>query len=123
ATFFPGALPQAGAHAPGPPVYYESAAVITTLALLDQVLELRARSATSGAIRALLRLSPKAARRLLPGGVEEDVPVDRLAVGDRLRVRPGEQIPTDGRVLEGRGAVDESSLTGEAVPVDKGPGM
>jgi len=122
ATFFPGALPHASTHSGTPPVYYESAAVITTLVLLGQVLELRARSATSGAIRSLLRLSPKTARRLSPEGLDEDVPVAELAVGDRLRVRPGEHVAVDGRVLEGGGVVDESSLTGEPVPVDKGPG-
>jgi P-type Cu+ transporter len=122
ATFLPGVLPHAAAHSgESPPVYFESAAVITTLVLLGQVLELRARSATSGAIRALLRLSPKTAR-VLKNGAEEDVPLDRVAVGDRVRVRPGEHVPVDGRVLEGAGVVDESSLTGEPVPVDKAPG-
>jgi Cu+-exporting ATPase len=121
ATFFPGVLPQAMSHSGAPPVYYESAAVITTLVLLGQVLELRARSATSGAIRALLSLSPKTAR-VLRDGTEEDVPLERVSAGDRLRVRPGEHVPVDGRVLEGHGVLDESSLTGEPVPVDKGPG-
>jgi P-type Cu+ transporter len=122
ATFFPGALPGTGSHHGSLPVYYESAAVITTLVLLGQVLELRARAATSGAIRSLLRLAPKTARRVLDHGVEQDVPVEHLAVGDRLRVRPGEQVPVDGTVLEGGSAVDESSITGEAVPVEKGVG-
>lgn len=121
ATFFPEVLPHASHSGAAPPVYFESAAVITTLVLLGQVLELRARSATSGAIRALLRLAPKTAR-VLREGSEEDVPLERVAAGDRLRVRPGEHVPVDGCVLEGAGVVDESSLTGEPLPVDKGPG-
>ena len=104
------------------PVYFEAAAVITVLVLLGQVLELRAREATSGAIRALLDLAPKTARRLGNDGSEQDVPVDTVAVGDRLRVRPGEKIPVDGEVIEGRSAVDESMVTGEPMPVTKTPG-
>jgi Cu+-exporting ATPase len=103
-------------------VYFEAAAVITTLVLLGQVLELRARSATSGAIRALLGLQPKTARRLGQDGTEEDVPLEHVAVGDRLRVRPGERVPVDGVVLEGRSAVDEALVTGEPIPVEKEPG-
>jgi Cu+-exporting ATPase len=103
---------------PSLPVYYEASAVIVTLVLLGQVLELRARRATSGALRALLGLSPKTARRLT-GDAESDVPLAEIAVGDRLRVRPGEKVPVDGRVLEGSSAVDESSLTGEPMPVEK----
>jgi Cu+-exporting ATPase len=103
-------------------VYFEAAAVITTLVLLGQVLELRARETTGGAIRALLDLSPKMARRLRPGGEEEEIPLDRVEVGDTLRVRPGETVPVDGRVLEGRGSVDESMVTGESMPVAKEPG-
>jgi len=122
AVFFPEALPHAMRHGGAPPVYFEAAAVITTLVLLGQVLELRARSATSGAIRALLGLQPKTARRLRPDGSEEDVPLEHVAVGDRLRVRPGERVPVDGLVLEGRSAVDEALVTGEPIPVEKEPG-
>jgi Cu+-exporting ATPase len=104
------------------PIYFEAAAVITTLVLLGQVLELRARSATSGAIRALLGLAPKAARRLRPDGSEEDVPIEHIQVGDRLRVRPGERIPVDGVVVEGHSSVDESMITGEPIPVEKTAG-
>ena len=100
-------------------VYFEAAAVITVLVLLGQVLELRARETTSGAIRALLDLAPKTARRLLPDGSEQEVPLDTVRAGDRLRVRPGEKVPVDGVVLEGRSAVDESMVTGESMPVTK----
>ena len=103
-------------------VYYEPAAVIVTLVLLGQVLELKARSRTGAAIRALLGLAPKTARRIRPDGNEEDVPLAEVHVGDRLRVRPGEKVPVDGVVLEGRSAVDESMVSGEPVPVEKGPG-
>jgi Cu+-exporting ATPase len=103
-------------------VYYEAAAVITTLVLVGQVLELRARSRTGNAIRSLLRLAPKTARRIAADGSEEDVPLPHVAVGDRLRVRPGERVPTDAVVHEGQSAVDESMITGEPIPVDKGPG-
>jgi Cu+-exporting ATPase len=103
-------------------LYFEVAAVITVLVLLGQVLELRARSRTSGAIRALLGLVPTTARVLRDDGREEDVPLDQVAVGDRLRVRPGERVPVDGTVLEGHSAVDESMITGEALPVEKAPG-
>jgi Cu+-exporting ATPase len=122
AVLFPDALPHGMRHGGAPPVYFEAAAVITTLVLLGQVLELRARSATSGAIRALLGLQPKTARRLRADGVEEDVPLTEVQIGDRLRVRPGERVPVDGVVLEGRSAVDESMLTGEPIPVEKEPG-
>jgi P-type Cu+ transporter len=122
ATFLPSALPHSMWHAGAAPVYYEAASVITTLVLLGQVLELRARSATSGAIRTLLGLAPKTARRVADDGSEQDVPLEQLRVGDRLRVRPGEKIPVDGAVLEGGSAVDESSITGEPIPVEKGPG-
>jgi len=104
------------------PVYFEAAAVITTLVLLGQVLELRARSATGRAIRALLGLAPKNARRVLDDGHEADVPLDQVHVGDLLRVRPGEKVPVDGEVTEGRSSVDESMLTGEPVPVEKAAG-
>jgi Cu+-exporting ATPase len=104
------------------PVYLEAASVITTLVLLGQVLELRARERTSGAIKALLSLAPKTARRLKEDGGEEEVPVDAILPGDRLRVRPGDRVPVDGKVLEGASAVDESMVTGESLPVEKQPG-
>jgi len=122
ATFWPQALPHGMGHGSSAPVYYEASAVIVTLVLLGQVLELRARRATSGALRALLGLSPKTARRLASDGREVDVPLSEVVVGDRLRVRPGEKVPVDGCVLEGSSAVDESSLTGEPLPVEKSPG-
>jgi len=122
AALVPDAIPHAMRHGGVPPVYFEAAAVITTLVLLGQVLELRARSATSGAMRALLGLQPKTARRLREDGREEDVPLAHVAVGDRLRVRPGERVPVDGVLLEGRSAVDEALVTGEAIPVEKAPG-
>ena len=100
-------------------VYFEAAAVITILVLLGQVLELRARDSTSGAIRALLDLAPKTARRVRSDGADEEVAIDAIAVGDLLRVRPGEKIPVDGEVVEGRSAVDESMVTGESMPVAK----
>jgi Cu+-exporting ATPase len=103
-------------------VYFEAAAVITTLVLLGQVLEMRARSQTGAAIRSLLELAPKTARRIRPDGLEEDVALDQVHPGDRLRVRPGEKIPLDGVVLEGESAVDESMVTGESLPVEKKPG-
>ena len=103
-------------------VYFEAAAVITVLVLLGQVLELRAREETSGAIRALLDLSPKMARRIRPDGTDEDVSLDQVAVGDRLRVRPGERVPLDGEILDGRSAIDESMVTGESMPVTKAAG-
>ncbi len=103
-------------------VYFEAAAVITVLVLLGQVLELRARESTSGAIRALLDLAPKTARIIRGDGTEEEVQLDIVHVGDRLRVRPGEKVPVDGRVIEGRSAVDESMVTGESMPVTKEPG-
>lgn len=102
--------------------YFEAAAVIVTLVLLGQVLELRARSRTSAAIRSLLGLAPKTARRIDANGQEEDVPLDQVAVGDRLRVRPGEKIPVDGQVVEGQSAVDESMVTGEPIPSEKHAG-
>ncbi len=104
------------------PVYFEAAAVITTLVLLGQVLELRARSRTGAAIRALLGLAPKTARRVRDDGSEEDIPLDQVHPGDRLRVRPGEKIPVDGVVIEGVSAVDESMVTGEPIPVEKRAG-
>ena len=97
-------------------MYFESAATITALVLLGQVLELRARSRTSSALKALLGLAPKTARRLHADGGEEDVPLDQVNRGDRLRVRPGEKIPVDGIVLEGASSVNESMITGEPIP-------
>jgi Cu+-exporting ATPase len=113
---FPGSF---RTHSGAVAVYFEAAAVITTLVLLGQVLELRARSQTSSAIRALLGLAPKTARRLRDDGREEDVPLDQVQPGDRLRVRPGEKVPVDGVVLEGTSAIDESMITGEPIPVEK----
>jgi Cu+-exporting ATPase len=123
ATFAPGILP-AGLRQNGAsvPVYYEAAAVVTVLVLLGQVLELRARDKTGDAIRALLKLAPKTARRMRADGIDEDVAVDQVHVGDRLRVRPGEAVPVDGVVKEGTSAVDESMVTGESMPVEKGIG-
>ena len=104
------------------PVYFEAAAVITVLVLLGQVLELRAREQTGGAIRALLNLAPKTARRIRPDGNNEEVTLDQIAVGDRLRIRPGEGVPLDGVALEGKSAVDKSMITGESLPVEKQTG-
>src|SRR5690242_5659299 len=109
-------------HMGNVPVYFEAAAVITTLILLGQVLELKARSSTSAALRALLGLAPKAARRIAPDDSEADVPLEHVMKGDVLRVRPGEKIPVDGVVLEGSSAIDESMVTGESIPVEKHPG-
>ena len=123
AAIAPGLFPAAvRGHGGEVGLYFEVAAVITVLVLLGQVLELRARSRTSGAIRALLGLVPTAARVIRDDGREEDVPLERVAVGDRIRVRPGERVPVDGVALEGRSAVDESMITGEPLPVEKGPG-
>ena len=104
------------------PVYFEAAAVIIVLVLVGQILELRAREQTSGAIRALLDLTPKTARRVRDDGSDEDVTLDLVVVGDRLRVRPGEQVPVDGEILEGRVSIDESMVTGESMPVTREPG-
>jgi Cu+-exporting ATPase len=104
------------------PVYFEAAAVVTTLVLLGQVLELKARSSTSAAIRTLLELAPKMARRIAADGSDHDVPLDQVHVGDRLRVRPGERLPVDGVVVEGTSAVDESMITGEPIPIEKTSG-
>jgi heavy metal translocating P-type ATPase len=120
AILLPGLFPPAFRSPDGAvAVYFEAAAVIIVLVLLGQVLELRAREQTSGAIRALLDLAPKTARRLNTDGSEEEVSLDLIAVGDRLRVRPGEKIPVDGELIEGRSAVDESMVTGESMPVTK----
>jgi len=123
ATIFPQIFPESFREAGGaPPVYFEAAAIITTLVLLGQVLELRARQKTSGAIRALLHLAPQHAHLLAADGSERDVMLNEVQPGDRLRVRPGERVPTDGVVLEGQSAIDESMLTGEPMPVEKSAG-
>ena len=123
ATLVPGGFPPAFRGADGSvAVYFEAASVITVLVLLGQVLELRAREQTSGAIRALLNLAPKTARRIAADGSEEAVTLDRIEVGDRLRVRPGEKVPVDGSVVEGQSALDESMVTGESMPVNKQSG-
>jgi Cu+-exporting ATPase len=118
ATVAPGLFPQGLAHQQ----YFESAAAITVLVLLGQVLEIRARGRTSAAIRRLLGLAPKTARRVRPDGTEEDVPLDQVRPGEMVRVRPGEKVPVDGVVTEGRSAVDESMISGEPIPVEKEPG-
>jgi len=123
ATLFPDIFPVSFRDASGAvPVYFEAATAITTLVLLGQVLELRARSQTGAAIKALLGLAPKTARRISEDGSEEDVPLDQVQVGDRLRVRPGEKVPVDGVVIEGSSSVDESMVTGEPIPVEKHAG-
>ena len=123
ATLAPHIFPPAFRREDGSvPIYFEAAAVITVLVLLGQVLELRARERTSGAIKALLDLAPKTARRLRDDGSDEEVTLDLIAVGDRLRVRPGEKVPVDGEILEGRVSIDESMVTGESMPVTKEPG-
>jgi len=123
AHLFPGAFPVSFRDPMGEVgVYFEAATVITVLVLLGEVLQLQARSRTSAAIKALLGLAPKTARRLTDGGAEEDVPLDQVQPGDRLRVRPGEKVPVDGVVLDGRSAVDESMITGEPIPAEKAPG-
>jgi len=120
ATVAPGRFPATFRSADGAvPSYFEAAAVITVLVLLGQVLELRAREQTGGAIRALLDLAPKTARRIRNDGTDEDVPLEAVAIGDRLRVRPGEKVPVDGKLVEGRSSVDESMITGESMPVTK----
>jgi heavy metal translocating P-type ATPase len=121
ATFAPGIFPDAFRMDGTVDVYFEAASVITTLVLLGQVLELRAREQTSGAIRALLDLTPDTARRINRDGTEEEVALDKLQVGDRLRVRPGDKVPVDGVVEEGRSSLDESLVTGESMPVTKNP--
>jgi Cu+-exporting ATPase len=123
ATFFPHLLPEGlRAHGGMTPLYFEAASVITTLVLLGQVLELRARHQTGNAIRALLGLTPKTARKVAEDGGEQDIPLEQVALGDRLRVRPGEKIPVDGTLTEGRSSVDESMITGEPIPIEKETG-
>ena len=121
ATFAPGLFPQAfrGGHGGAPATYFEAASVITVLVLMGQVLELRAREATSGAIRALLGLAPKTARRVKDDDSDEDVSLDEIHAGDRLRVRPGDKVPVDGVIIEGRSAIDELMITGESMPVTR----
>ena len=122
ATFAPGLFPPSFRNGSGTVgVYFEAAAVIVTLVLLGQVMELRARSHTGAAIRALLALAPKTARRIREDGREEDVPLELVHPGDRLRVRPGEKVPVDGVVVDGKSSLDESMVTGESIPVEKGP--
>ncbi len=122
-TFFPSVFPESlRVHGGMVPLYYEAAAVITVLVLLGQVLELKARSQTGNAIRALLGLAPKTARRIKSDGSEEDVPVEHILVGDFLRIRPGEKVPVDGEVTEGRSVIDESMITGEPIPIEKNIG-
>ncbi|MHB8887017.1 MAG: heavy metal translocating P-type ATPase [Methylovirgula sp.] len=123
ATFVPGLFPE-GLRGEGGviAVYYEAAAVITVLVLLGQVLELRAREQTGSAIRALLNLAPKTARRIRDDGNDEEVPLEQVHIGDHLRVRPGDSVPVDGVVLEGKSAIDESMVTGESMPVEKETG-
>ncbi len=122
ATVAPGIFPDSLRQHGALPVYFEAAAVIVALVLLGQVLELRARAQTSSAIRSLLRLAPKTARRIARNGIEEDVPIEHVQPGDMLRVRPGERVPVDGVVLEGSSAVDESMITGEPIPAGKSAG-
>ncbi|MEZ5747618.1 MAG: heavy metal translocating P-type ATPase [Paracoccaceae bacterium] len=122
ATFLPGVFPDAYRMGHGVGTYYEAAVVIVALVFVGQVLELRARERTGDAIRALLDLAPKMARRILPDGTEYDAPLENIMEGDRLRVRPGDAVPVDGTVIQGRSSLDESMLTGESMPVEKGPG-
>ncbi|MGO4910570.1 heavy metal translocating P-type ATPase [Pseudorhodobacter sp. W20_MBD10_FR17] len=122
ATFLPSIFPDAYRMGQGVGTYFEAAVVIITLVFVGQVLELRARERTGDAIRALLDLAPKTARRILPDGTEYDAPLDNVMEGDRLRVRPGDAVPVDGVVIEGQSNLDESMLTGESMPVEKGPG-
>ena len=122
ATFAPGVFPEQYRMGEGVGTYYEAAVVIVALIFVGQVLELRARERTGDAIRALLDLAPKTARRILPDGTEFDAPLENIMEGDRLRVRPGDAVPVDGVVIEGRSSLDESMLTGESMPVEKRPG-
>jgi Cu+-exporting ATPase len=122
ATFLPSLFPEQYRMGAGVGTYFEASVVIVALVFVGQVLELRARERTGDAIRALLDLAPKTARRILPDGTEYDAPLENIMAGDRLRVRPGDAVPVDGTVIEGRSSLDESMLTGESMPVEKGPG-
>ena len=122
ATFAPGVFPEQYRMGQGVGTYYEAAVVIVALIFVGQVLELRARERTGDAIRALLDLAPKTARRILPDGTEYDAPLENIVAGDLLRVRPGDSVPIDGEVVEGRSSVDESMITGEPVPIEKTEG-
>ncbi|WP_292288920.1 HAD-IC family P-type ATPase, partial [Marivita sp.] len=122
ATFAPGVFPEQYRMGDGVGTYYEAAVVIIALVFVGQVLELRARERTGDAIRALMHLAPKTARRVLPDGSEYDAPLENIVEGDTLRVRPGDSVPVDGEVIEGRTSVDESMITGEPVPVEKTEG-
>ncbi|MBC7738982.1 MAG: heavy metal translocating P-type ATPase, partial [Candidatus Saccharibacteria bacterium] len=122
ATFLPGVFPEQYRMGGMVGTYYEAAVVIVTLVFVGQVLELRARERTGDAIRALLDLAPKTARRILPDGTEYDAPLENIMAGDQLRVRPGDAVPVDGVVVSGNSSLDESMLTGESMPVEKGPG-
>jgi len=122
AVFLPDLFPEAYQMGHGVGTYFEASVVIVALVFFGQVLELRARERTGDAIRALLDLAPKTARRILPDGTEYDAPLENIMEGDRLRVRPGDAVPVDGTVIEGRSSLDESMLTGESMPVEKGPG-
>ncbi len=122
ATIAPGVFPESFQSMGRVAVYFEAAVVIISLTLLGQIMELKARSQTSAAIKSLLGLAPKTARRLNPDGTEEDVPLNHVHVGDKLRIRPGEKVPVDGTVVEGSSSIDESMLTGEPMPVSKKPG-
>ncbi|MEO6711048.1 MAG: HAD-IC family P-type ATPase, partial [Planctomycetota bacterium] len=123
ATVAPARLPAAVRSHGSTPLYFEAAAVIVTLVLLGEILELRARSRTSSAVRALLELAPSTATRLDPDGLERETPLAEVKPGDRLRVRPGAKVPVDGAILEGRSVVDESMITGEPMPIEKTTGM
>lgn len=122
ATFLPGLFPEQYRLGNGVGTYFEASVVIVALVFVGQVLELRARERTGDAIRALLDLAPKTARRILPDGTEYDAPLENIMEGDRLRVRPGDSVPVDGTVIEGRSSLDESMLTGESMPIEKGSG-
>ena len=123
AQLAPGIFPESFRGESGSvPVYFEAAAVITTLVLVGQVLELRARRQTGSALRSLMGMAPKTARRMAADGSEQDVPLSEVVKGDRLRIRPGEKVPVDGRVIDGSSSIDESMVTGEAIPVEKGTG-